>query len=133
MVLMVYGFITFFNQKQKRIVQDETLVIQTKTNYWQLFLNGFFLNFINVGVFGFWFGMIMIYGARFGMNEKKIFWFFFMALVAYLIIDIGKILLAKKLREKMTPSITYKMKRLMGIVLIVFGFVLSLKSFFFPN
>lgn len=128
-VLIAYGIITFLNLKQKRIVQDENLVIPTKTNYWQLFLNGFFLNFINVGVFGLWFGMIMIYGARFNMNEEKIFWFFFTALVSYLVIDVGKILLAKKLREKMTPALTYKMKRLMGIILMVFGLILSLKSF----
>jgi len=128
-VLIVYGIITFLNQKQKSIVLDEELVIQTKTKYWQLFLNGFFLNFINIGVFVFWFGLIMIYGARFSMNEEKIFWFFFTALISYLVIDVGKIILAKKLREKMTPALIYKMKRIMGIILIVFGFVLSLKSF----
>jgi len=128
-IMMTYGVIMFLNHKQKRIVQDEKLVIKTKSNFVQLFFNGFFLNIINVGVLGFWIGMILIYGARFKMNEKKIFWFFITVLLTYLLIDVGKILLAKKLREKMTPSIIYKLKQVMGIILIVFGLVLSLESF----
>ncbi len=128
-IMIAYGVIMFLNHKQKRIVQDEKLVIKTKSNFFQLFLNGFFLNIINVGVLGFWVGMILIYGARFEMNEKKIFWFFITALLTYLVIDMGKILLAKKLREKMTPSIIYKLKQIMGIILIIFGLFLSLESF----
>ncbi len=128
-IMITYGVIMFLNHKQKRIVQDEKLVIKTKSNFFQLFLNGFFLNIINVGVLGFWIGMILIYGARFEMNEKKIFWFFITALLTYLFVDVGKILLAKKLREKMTPSIIYKLKQIMGIILIIFGLFLSLESF----
>jgi len=128
-IMIAYGLIMFLNHKQKRIVQDEKLVIKTKSNFFQLFLNGFFLNIINIGVLGFWVGMILIYGARFEMNEKKIFWFFITALLTYLIVDMGKILLAKKLREKMTPSIIYKLKQIMGIILIIFGLFLSLESF----
>ena len=128
-IMITYGVIMFLNHKQKRIVQDEKLVIKTKSNFFQLFLNGFFLNIINVGVLGFWIGMILIYGARFEMNEKKIFWFFITALLTYLLVDVGKILLAKKLREKMTPSIIYKLKQIMGIILIIFGLFLSLESF----
>ncbi len=129
LIMMTYGTIMFLNHKQKRIVQDEKLVIKTKSNFLQLFFNGFFLNIINVGVLGFWIGMIIIYGARFEMNERKIFWFFVTVLLTYLTIDIGKILLAKKLRDKMTPAIIYKLKQIMGVILIVFGLVLLLESF----
>ena len=32
-ILVIYGIITFLNKSQKRIVQDETLVLPEKTNY----------------------------------------------------------------------------------------------------
>ncbi len=128
-ILVIYGLVTFFNNKQKQIIQDETLVVAQKSNYIHLFLKGFFLNIINVGVLGFWFGMIVIYSANFQMNEAKIFRFFMMVLLTYLIVDIGKILLAKKLRDKMIPSTIYKMKRIMGIILIIFGLVLFSKDY----
>jgi threonine/homoserine/homoserine lactone efflux protein len=128
LIMVAYGLITFFNQKQKRPIQDETLVVALKSNYRQLFFKGLFLNFINIGVLGFWLGMIVIYGAKFSMNEQKIFWFFLTILLAYLAADVGKILLAKKLRDKMTPSMVYKMKKVMGIILVVFGLALFSKG-----
>jgi threonine/homoserine/homoserine lactone efflux protein len=128
-LFIIYGVVTFLDLKQRKIVQDEELVIKTKTKYLHLLLHGFFLNFINIGVLGFWLGLMVIYGARFSMNESMIFWFFFTALITYVIVDIGKILLAKKLREKMTPAIIHKMKKIMGIILIIFGLFLSIKKF----
>jgi threonine/homoserine/homoserine lactone efflux protein len=130
LILVVYGLYSFFNQKQKAIIQDETLVVIPKTNYLNLFVKGFLLNFINIGVLGFWLGMIVVYGAKFQMNEPKIFWFFSVVLLSYLATDIGKILLAKKLRDKMKPTTVYKMKRTIGIILIVFGLALMSKGVF---
>ena len=129
LVLVAYGLITFFNQKQNRPIHDETLVVTVKSNYRQLFFKGLLLNFINIGVLGFWLGMIVVYGAKFRMDEQKILWFFLTVLLAYLVTDVGKILLAKKLRDKMTPSAVYKMKKIMGIILVVFGLALFSKGF----
>ena len=60
LVLVAYGLITFFNQKQNRPIHDETLVVTVKSNYRQLFFKGLLLNFINIGVLGFWLGMIVV-------------------------------------------------------------------------
>ena len=128
-VLIVYGLITFLNKKQKRIIQDESLVVAPKSNYLYLFIKGFLLNIINIGVLGFWLGMIVLYSANFQMNEVKIFKFFLLVLSTYLIVDVGKILLAKRLSDKMTPSIVYRMKRIMGIILIIFGLALFSKDY----
>lgn len=129
LILLIYGLITYLDKSQKRIIQDETLVIPEKTNYIKLFLKGFLLNFINVGVLAFWLGMIVIVGSNLQMNPSKIFNYFTIILVSYLITDIGKIVLAKQLKKKLTPKITYKVKRIMGIVLMVFGVFLILKGF----
>lgn len=128
-ILLVYGLITYLDKSQKRTIQDETLVLPEKTNYKKLFLKGFLLNFINVGVLAFWLGMLVIVGSNLQMNSAKIFNYFALIIVCYLITDIGKILLAKQLIKKLTPSVTYKIKRAMGIMLMVFGLVLILKGF----
>jgi len=129
LILLVYGLITYLDKSQKRVIQDETLVLPEKTNYIKLFLKGFLLNFINVGVLAFWLGMIVIVGSNLQMNPTKIFNYFTVILVSYLITDIGKIVLAKQLKKKLTPKITYKVKRIMGVLLMVFGIVLILKGF----
>jgi threonine/homoserine/homoserine lactone efflux protein len=127
-ILLVYGLITYLDKSQKRALQDETLVLPEKTNYTKLFIKGFLLNFINVGVLAFWLGMIVVIGPNLKMDAGKIFNYFAVILVSYLITDIGKIILAKQLKKKLTPRVIYKIKRTMGILLIVFGIALLLKG-----
>lgn len=129
LILLIYGLITYLDKSQKNIIQDKDLVLPEKTNYIKLFFKGFLLNFINVGVLAFWLGMIVIVGSNLQMNPTKIFNYFTIILVSYLITDIGKILVAKQLKKKLTPKIAYKVKRIMGIVLMVFGIFLILKGF----
>ena len=129
LILLVYGIITYLDKSQKRVVQDETLVLPEKTNYVKLFIKGFLLNFINIGVLAFWLGMIVVVGSNLQMNSGKIFNFFSVILLSYFITDIGKIMLAKQLKKYLTPNVTYKIKRAMGILLMVFGVVLILKGF----
>lgn len=129
LILLVYGIITYLDKSLKDANQDETFAISEKTNYSKLFFKGFLLNFINVGVLAFWLGMIVIVGSNLQMNPQKILNYFTVILVSYLITDIGKILLAKQLKNKLTPRITYKIKRTMGIFLMIFGVFLILKGF----
>ena len=129
-ILLVYGIITYIDKSQKAIVQDETLVVTPeKTNYIKLFLKGFLLNFINIGVLAFWLGMIVVIGPNLEMDSQKIFNYFSIVLLSYFITDLGKIVLAKQLKKKLTPSVIYKVKRIMGIILMVFGVALMLKGF----
>ncbi len=128
-ILLVYGIITYVDKSQKRVVQDETLVLPEKTNYVKLLLKGFLLNFINIGVLAFWLGMIVVIGSNLQMNPQKIFNYFMVILLSYFITDLGKILLAKQLKRKLTPTVIFKVKRGMGILLMVFGIALMLKGF----
>ena len=105
------------------------MVIKEKTNYLNLIFKGFLLNFINVGVLAFWLGMIVIVGSSLQMEPLKITKYFTVILLSYFITDIGKILLAKQLKRKLTPHVTYKIKRAMGVLLMIFGFVLIMKGF----
>ena len=75
-ILLVYGIITYLDKSQKTEVVDETLVFRKKTNYIYLFIKGFLLNFINIGVLAFWLGMIVVVGPNLEMDSQKIFNYF---------------------------------------------------------
>ena len=129
LILLVYGIITYIDKSQKRVVQDENLVLPEKTNYIKLFIKGFLINFINIGVLAFWLGMIVVIGPNLEMNPSKIFNYFAVVLLSYFITDIGKILLAKQLKQKLTPAVIFKIKRGMGVLLMIFGIAFMLKGF----
>ena len=63
------------------------------------------------------------------MNPTRIFWYLAVVILGYFATDIVKILLAKQLKKKLTPTIIFKIKRGMGILLIVFGALMMLKGF----
>ena len=44
--------------------------------------------------------------------------------------DIGKILLAKQLKRKMTPTNIFNIKKIISILLIAFGIVIMSQGFF---
>ncbi|MNT42372.1 hypothetical protein D3C72_1787910 [compost metagenome] len=56
--------------------------------------------------------------------------FFTSVIITYLLIDCIKILLAKQLKSKLTPSNILKVKKGISIVLIIFGVVLITQGWF---
>ncbi|WP_299676205.1 LysE family translocator [uncultured Tenacibaculum sp.] len=129
LILVVYGFITFLDKKNKKEVDESEVDVPKSNNYFKLFLNGYFLNFINIGVLAGWLTIMVIVGPLLGMDPNLIFWYFVKVVIGYFALDLIKILLAKQLRSKLTPLVIYKVKKGMGVLLIVFGAVMMLKSF----
>jgi len=134
MVLIIYGLITYFDKGNKKQVEEseELVNIPIKNNYLKLFLKGYFLNFINIGVLTFWLGLVLLIGPSLDMSRTAIFSYFGFIILGYFFTDLAKIFLAKKLKDKMTPTLVYRIKRIMGIILIVCGVFLILKGFI-PN
>ncbi len=134
-VMMVYGLITYIKQKkdyEKNKIDEidrEDLAIP-KTNYIGLFVKGFVLNFINIGILGFWMGVIIVFGPQLQMETDRLVVFLSSVIVFYLIVDVVKILVAKQLKSKLTYDIIYKIKRMISFVLIFFGFFFVLQGFF---
>ncbi|MBS9774899.1 MAG: LysE family transporter [Tenacibaculum sp.] len=128
LILLVYGLITYFNNKKNREESDE-IEISNNNNYFRLFLKGFFLNIINVGVLGSWLGVIIVIGPALDMNPQYILWYLTTILIGYFITDICKIFLAKRLKKKLTPTVIYNIKKWMSIFIIVFGAILIIKTF----
>ncbi|MGJ8743913.1 LysE family translocator [Polaribacter sp.] len=134
LVLIIYGLITYLNKQNKKEALESAQIMEVpiKNNYIKLFFKGYFLNFINVGVLAFWLGTVLVIGPTLKMNQSAIFWYFATIILGYAVTDLGKILLAKQLKSKMTPRVIYRLKRFMGIILIVCGVILMLKGFI-PN
>ncbi len=134
-LLLSYGIISLLrlikNYKKAQLANEGELNIP-KNNYLALFFKGFLLNFINIGVLGFWLGIIIVFGPKLEMQTDRIITFFGTILLTYLIVDCLKILLAKQLRNKLTPSLIFRVKRVISIVLIVFGVGLIIQGVF-PN
>ena len=125
-ILLVYGLITF-KTKQVKLRDDDVKV--TGGHYLSLFIKGFLLNFINIGVLVFWLGVIIIVGPSLDNDSNRILTFFGAMIGAYFVTDIFKILLAKQLRKKLTPKRIFLVKKALGIILIICGLVLITKGF----
>ena len=134
LVLIIYGLITYLEKENKKeaLESAKLLKVPIKNNYLKLFFKGFFLNFINVGVLAFWLGTVLVIGPTLKMNQNAIFLYFSTILLSYFITDIGKIFLAKQLKSKMTPTVIFRIKKIMGVILIICGVFLMLKGFI-PN
>lgn len=129
LILLTYGIISFIKQKRskKEVVKSESKDI-IKNNYFGLFVKGFFLNFINVGVLGFWLAIIIAVGPKLDMDQSRIVIFFASVLGGYLLTDIGKILLAKQLRKRLTKTNILKIKQVISVILMIFGIVLLMQG-----
>ncbi len=135
LVLIIYGLITYFDRQNKKEAIESAKGLEVpilKNNYLKLFFKGYFLNFINIGVLAFWLGTVLVIGPTLKMNQNAIFTYFAVIILGYFATDLGKIFLAKQLKDKMTPILIYRVKRIMGIILIICGVFLILKGFI-PN
>lgn len=134
MILATYGVMSFVQTKKVLRHDDDTPEIRklSKSDYFGLAVKGFLLNFINIGVLGFWLGLIIVFGPKLDMEQDRIMVFFGSVLGTYLVLDVFKILLAKKLNRKLTPNRIYLMKKGISIMLIVFGGMLIFQGLF-PN
>jgi len=128
-VLVTYGIITFIKVKRTSITPS-TFEFQKLKNsdYLQIAVKGFLLNFINIGVLGFWLGLIIIFGPSLEMQPVRLVTFFSTILLTYLALDIIKIILAKTLKHKLTPARIAVSKKIISILIIAFGAILILKG-----
>ncbi len=126
-ILLVYGLTICFKKEEK--IPAEEPIKTTRSDYLGLFVKGFLLNFINIGVLVFWLGIIIIVGPSLENEPNRIFVFFSTMLSAYFVTDIFKILLAKQLKRKLTYKRIRWIKKIIGIILVICGLVLIVEGF----
>ena len=129
LILISYGLFTVFYKKTKKIVTDKELVIVDNYNYLGLFVKGYFLNIINIGVLAFWLAIVIAAGTNFQLDGTKIFRYFSLVIFSYLVTDFFKIMASKQLQKKLTPIVLRKIRQALGIFFIIFGVILAAKRY----
>lgn len=98
-----------------------------KRDYAAIFLSGYFMNTLNPGVFLFWFAWtaaIMADSQTAEHPSEYRFIVFVTCLVFVLLSDILKVILAGKLRSRLTARNLHYINKLSGLILIGFGVAL---------
>lgn len=132
-LLVVYGIISFIKTSRsfRSIVREHHRIELPKKDYGKLFMKGFLLNFINIGVLLGWLGFIVI-GTSITTSENGVFVFIVTMLISYFVCDLIKISAAKRLRSKLTPRLIFKTKKIVALVILGFG-ILLLSQGLFPE
>ncbi|MFH6767327.1 LysE family transporter [Gaetbulibacter aquiaggeris] len=129
-LLVVYGFISFIKtSKSFRDIVKEYHRIDIQKKYGKLFLKGFLLNFINIGVLLGWVAFIVLANSLTD-NKEGVIVFLSTILIVYFLIDLVKIAVSKKLKNKLTPRIIFKTKKIIALVILGFGVLLLVQAFF---
>lgn len=130
-IMLAYGIISFVRLKNEEKMDDEEIDRDIiKRNYGSLFIKGFLLNVINIGVLGFWLAVIISVGPKLEMQNSRMLTFFTSVIITYLLVDCIKIVLAKQLKSQMTPRNILKIKKVISVVLMIFGLVLITQGWF---
>ena len=129
-ILFFYGVISFIKtSKSFRSIVKEYQKVKIQKNYIQLFIKGFFLNFINIGVLLGWLGFIVVANSI-TSSQQGVIVFIASMIITYFITDIFKIIVAKQIKNKLTPKRIYKTKKLVALTILVFGIILVVQGLF---
>lgn len=127
--LFILGIYTIFF---KKVTVDESGGLQEKTfntkQFLGIFLAGFFINILNPGVFIFWLAAtIQIKGQVIGMLHplRHLVTVYVVCLGFVLLTDVAKVLLAKKIRPKLTLKNMQLVNKISGIILLIFSVSLA--------
>ena len=119
--LITVGLYFIFFKKVKVDDAGIQIIKFRKRDYARTFLSGFFMNTLNPGVFIFWLTTSTTLVTQTMQNRIIIFT---TCLAIVLAGDIFKVVMAQKIRKKLTPHNLHILNRINGIILVVFGVVL---------
>lgn len=112
------------NEEGKQILQVR------KRDFLKLFLAGYFMNILNPAVILFWFTTSTAFVTN--TIEQRVI-IFGLALVLVLVGDVLKVILAGKLRRRLTPKNILLINRLNGMILVGFGLALLWGLLFYAD
>jgi threonine/homoserine/homoserine lactone efflux protein len=130
-LLIIYGLISFIKTSKsfRSILREHHRIDLPRKDYGKLFIKGFLLNFINIGVLLGWFGFIVI-GTSITTTKNGVVVFISTMLISYFVTDLIKIAAAKRLKNKLTPRRIFKTKKIVSLVILGFGIILLSQGLF---
>ena len=129
--LIVMGIYFLFFKKVN--VDDRGQQIMSrfrKMDYAKIFASGFLMNTLNPAIFLFWITTSTTFVSH-TVEQRLII--FITCLLLVLAADIAKVMLAGKIRNRLTPHNIHNINRLNGIILIGFGIALIWGLLFYSN
>lgn len=126
--LLLMGVFYVFFKKIKLQNADGGLVKFTRARFLKIFVSGFLLNTLNPNVFLFWLGTATAFASEYSFNERIII--FAICFVINITADIFKVLMAGKLRTRLTLHNISLINKISGTILIGFGIALLVGSMF---
>jgi threonine/homoserine/homoserine lactone efflux protein len=129
--LIVLGVYFVFFKKVKVDEKGQRSVLSfRKSDYLKIFLSGFFMNLLNPGIFIFW---ITTSTSMISHSVEQKIIIYVTCLLMVLAGDIAKVMLAGKIRNRLTPHNIHIINRINGIILIGFGMALIWGLLFYVN
>lgn len=122
--ILIYGLVMYMSKPNLKMRN----LTHSSKNYFKTFVNGFFLNILNIGVIVFWFFVVSTIVIQYPRPGDT---FLFMAIVlaTFFGLDLIKIMLAHKVKENFTVRRVFYFKKTIGFILIIFGLIVILKGF----
>lgn len=122
MLLMAMGAYFIFFKKVE--VNDEGAIVRLPMrhgDYARIYFAGYFMNLLNPGVIAFWFTWATAFVTEPVKNRIALFG---TCISVVFLADLLKVLLAGKLRHRLTAATVRYINRITGMVLVVFGVML---------
>jgi len=128
--LITVGVYFLFFKKVKLNEEGKQLLVFRKRDYAKLFLTGYLMNVLNPFIILFW----LTTSTGFADHPiRQRFFIFSIALVMVFLSDVVKVLLANKIRQRLTTKNIHLLNRINGVILIGFGIVLLWGLLFYGN
>jgi threonine/homoserine/homoserine lactone efflux protein len=125
-MLICFGISTFISKSKPNLDNK----IEVTVPFLKLFSKGFLINTINPFTIIFWLGVNTLILAKPSFSSKQASIYFGSILATLAVIDILKILLAKRLGLALKPANLLIVKKIAGILLIISGIVMVYRIFF---
>lgn len=116
-IFLIGAGIYYIFFKKTKTDTNGNISLQTR-DYTKLVVTGFIMNIFNPGIIIFWLTTATTFADN-SINQRIVI--FTMALFIALVADVAKVLLASKIRQRMTAKNIHLVNQINGIILIAFG------------
>lgn len=125
-VLLIFGAFHF----KRPIQENENAPDIALPSAQAMILKGFFLNSLNPAVWLLWLGNVTAVSKNFGYSLLKMVVYFSIVLGLVLLVELGKVSAANRLKQILTQRTMYRVNIITGALLVIFGLVLIYNHYF---
>jgi len=129
-LLIILGAYVFFFKKVTVNEEGSHVIKMRKRDVLRTALSGYFMNTLNPSVIAFW---LLIASSVVDLSTQYRIVMFTSCLAFVLSSDIAKVLLAGRLRKKLTPHNIHIINKVSGLVLVGFGIALIIGTLFYGD